>query len=53
DTIKGVAKILIKKLIYPKEDQIKSEVENYIQANYIDNFQKFMKFILYKELSQT
>ncbi|KAF0478845.1 hypothetical protein F8M41_023939 [Gigaspora margarita] len=38
DTIKGVAKILIEKSIYPKEEQIKSEVEIYVQANYIDNF---------------
>ncbi|KAF0472554.1 hypothetical protein F8M41_025005 [Gigaspora margarita] len=29
DTIKGVARILIEKSIYPTENQIKSEVENY------------------------
>ncbi|KAF0436959.1 hypothetical protein F8M41_004552 [Gigaspora margarita] len=30
DTIKGAARILIKKSIYPTEDQIKSKVENYL-----------------------
>ncbi|KAF0504379.1 hypothetical protein F8M41_019555 [Gigaspora margarita] len=30
DTIKGVARILIEKSIYPTEDQIKSEVENHL-----------------------
>ncbi|KAF0332853.1 hypothetical protein F8M41_019643 [Gigaspora margarita] len=42
DTIKGAARILIKKSIYTKEDQIKSDVENYAQANYKDNLRKFM-----------
>ncbi|KAF0333097.1 hypothetical protein F8M41_016921, partial [Gigaspora margarita] len=41
DTIKGAAKILIEKSIYPTEDQIKSEVENYARANYKDNLRKF------------
>ncbi|KAF0480266.1 hypothetical protein F8M41_023763 [Gigaspora margarita] len=42
DTIKGAARILIEKSIYPTEDQIKSEVENYVRANYKDNLRKFM-----------
>ncbi|RIB04327.1 hypothetical protein C2G38_2222676 [Gigaspora rosea] len=41
NTIKGAAKILIKKFIYPIEEQIKSEVDNYVQANYKDNLRKF------------
>ncbi|KAF0428193.1 hypothetical protein F8M41_005912 [Gigaspora margarita] len=41
DTIKGAARILIEKSIYPTKDQIKSEVENYVQANYKDNLRKF------------
>ncbi|KAF0433674.1 hypothetical protein F8M41_005006 [Gigaspora margarita] len=41
DIIKGATRILIEKSIYPTEDQIKSEVENYARANYKDNLRKF------------
>ena len=36
-----MAKILIEKSIYPTEEQIKSEVDNYVRANYKDNLRKF------------
>ncbi|KAF0443887.1 hypothetical protein F8M41_003516 [Gigaspora margarita] len=41
DTIKGAAKALIEKAIYPKNSQIKSEAEKYVRENYAEYFEKF------------
>ncbi|RIB27998.1 hypothetical protein C2G38_2159067 [Gigaspora rosea] len=41
DTIKGAAKALIKKAIYPENSQIKSEPEKYVRENYTEYFEKF------------
>ncbi|KAF0489661.1 hypothetical protein F8M41_022025 [Gigaspora margarita] len=42
DMIKGAAKALIEKAIYPKNFQIKSEAEKYIRENYAEYFKKFI-----------
>ncbi|KAF0529723.1 hypothetical protein F8M41_012614 [Gigaspora margarita] len=41
NTIKEAAKALIKKAIYPKNSQIKSEAEKYVRENYAEYFEKF------------
>ncbi|RIB09181.1 hypothetical protein C2G38_2209555 [Gigaspora rosea] len=41
DTIKGAAKALIKKAIYPENSQIKSEAEKYVRENYAEYFERF------------
>ncbi|RIB09739.1 hypothetical protein C2G38_2207972 [Gigaspora rosea] len=41
DTIKGAAKALIEKAIYPKNSQIKSEAEKYVRENYAEYFERF------------
>ncbi|RIB16743.1 hypothetical protein C2G38_2189104 [Gigaspora rosea] len=41
DTIKGAAKALIEKAIYPENSQIKSEAEKYIRENYAEYFERF------------
>ncbi|RIB30185.1 hypothetical protein C2G38_2027074 [Gigaspora rosea] len=41
DMIKGAAKALIEKAIYPENSQIKSEAEKYVQKNYAEYFEKF------------
>ncbi|RIB08816.1 hypothetical protein C2G38_2210618 [Gigaspora rosea] len=41
DTIKGAAKALIKKAIYPENSQIKSEAEKYVRENYTKYFERF------------
>ncbi|RIB21010.1 hypothetical protein C2G38_2034740 [Gigaspora rosea] len=41
NTIKGAAKALIEKAIYPENSQIKSEPEKYVQENYAEYFEKF------------
>ncbi|KAF0524592.1 hypothetical protein F8M41_015122 [Gigaspora margarita] len=42
DMIKGAAKALIEKVIYPENSQIKSEAEKYVRENYAEYFKKFI-----------
>ncbi|RIB00941.1 hypothetical protein C2G38_2051266 [Gigaspora rosea] len=42
DTIKGAAKALIEKVIYPENSQIKSEAEKYVRENYAEFFERFI-----------